>query len=152
MPLTMESRKVTTPRMTGRPSTGYLSRTSFSSSTLVTSPSGARTTMACFSGPRMRMPSMSACPPMEVRKACFFSFLAMNLLSSLPPRQYSTPRRGMQHMFYFYSSSREMGSRIVTTVPPPSALAMSKVPSWRRTISSHTARPMPLPRALELPL
>ena len=24
-------------------------------------------TMACFSGPRMRMPSMRACPPMEVR-------------------------------------------------------------------------------------
>ena len=44
-----------------------------------------------------------------------------------------------------------MGKRMVTTVPPPSALPMSKVPSWRRTISSHTAKPMPLPRALELP-
>ena len=32
------------------------------------------------------------------------------------------------------------------------ALPMSKVPLWRWTISSHTARPMPLPRALEEPL
>ena len=26
-------------------------------------------TMACFFGPRMSMPSMSACPPIEVRKS-----------------------------------------------------------------------------------
>src|SRR5699024_3678410 len=29
--------------------------------------------MACFSGPRMRTPSISACPPMVVRKAPLFS-------------------------------------------------------------------------------
>ncbi len=41
-----------------------------SSSTFSTSsPSWLRTTMAFFSGPRIRMPSMSACPPMLVRKA-----------------------------------------------------------------------------------
>ena len=41
---------------------------------------------------------------------------------------------------------------MVTTVPPPGALAMSNVPLCRRMISSHTARPMPLPRALDEPL
>jgi hypothetical protein len=59
-PATIESPKFTTPRMSGQPSQGFLSLVSFSSSTLVTMPSGPRTTMDCFSGPRMRMPSMSA--------------------------------------------------------------------------------------------
>jgi len=58
----------------------------------------------------------------------------------------------MQQAFDFYSSWPEMGSRMVTMAPPPSALPMSNTPPWRWTISSHTARPMPLPRALEEPL
>ena len=33
--------------------------------------------------------------------------------------------------------------------PPPSALSISRVPSWRVMISSHTASPMPEPLALE---
>ena len=41
---------------------------------------------------------------------------------------------------------------IVTTQPPPSALPISKVPPCSRTISSHTARPIPLPLALDEPL
>ena len=45
-----------------------------------------------------------------------------------------------------------MGRQMVTTAPPPSALPMVKMPLWRPMISSHTARPMPLPRALEDPL
>ena len=40
---------------------------------------------------------------------------------------------------------------MVTTAPPPGAFPMSKVPPWRFTISSQTARPMPVPRTLELP-
>ena len=44
------------------------------------------------------------------------------------------------------------GSLIVTTAPPPPAFPMVKVPPWRPMISSHTARPMPLPRAREVPL
>lgn len=44
------------------------------------------------------------------------------------------------------------GSRTETSVPPPGALPIVSVPPERVTISSHTARPMPLPRALELPL
>ena len=68
-PLTMESRKFTTPRMNGYPIHGCLSLLSLSGSTRETSvPSLLRQTMACRSTPRMRMPSMSACPPMEVRK------------------------------------------------------------------------------------
>ena len=68
-PLTMLSKNVTLPRMSGRPKTGYLSLMSFSSSSLTTRPpSGSRTTIACFSGPRIKMPSMSACPPIVVRK------------------------------------------------------------------------------------
>mgnify|MGYP000852985425 CR=1 FL=1 len=54
------------------------------------------------------------------------------------------------HVFPFYCSA--MGSRMVTTAPPPSALAMSSTPLCIVTISSQTARPMPLPRALEAPL
>ena len=45
-----------------------------------------------------------------------------------------------------------MGSRMVTRMPPPSALDSSREPLCMDTISSHTARPMPLPRALEDPL
>ena len=60
MPFTMESRKVTTPRINGQPRIGCLSLTRCSSSTFSTSPSGVRQTMACMRGPRMRMPSSSA--------------------------------------------------------------------------------------------
>ena len=67
-PLTMLSRNVTLPRIRGRPRIGYLSLMSFSSSSLMTSPSGPRTTIHCFSGPRIKMPSMSAWPPMVVLK------------------------------------------------------------------------------------
>ena len=40
------------------------------------------------------------------------------------------------------------GRRTDTSVPPPGALAIVSVPPERVMISSHTARPMPLPRAL----
>ena len=45
-----------------------------------------------------------------------------------------------------------IGRLTVTSVPPPSALLSSSVPPCIVTISSQTARPMPEPRALELPL
>lgn len=52
---------------------------------LSTSPSSVRQTMACFSGPRMRMPSMRACPPMDVRKETLVSgFADLVLLIWLP--------------------------------------------------------------------
>ena len=131
-PCTRESKKFTTPRIRGTPRTGYRSFTSFSSSTLRMSPSCPRHTMASFLGPRMRMPSISACPPMLVRKPQLsFLFLAMDVPSYLSV----------------------VGSRMVTSAPGPSwALAISSTPSCRRMISSHTARPMPLPLALLLPL
>ena len=44
------------------------------------------------------------------------------------------------------------GNRMVTRVPPPSAFSRVSVPPCISTISSQTARPMPEPRALELPL
>ena len=70
----------------------------------------------------------------------------------VPFQYHNTPAAKMQQAFDFYSSWPEMGSRMVTMAPPPSALPMSNTPPWRWTISSHTARPMPLPRALEEPL
>ena len=85
MPLTIESRNTTTPRMSGQPRIGCFSLTRCSSSTFSTSPSSVRQTMACFSGPRMRMPSMRACPPMDVRKETLVSgFADLVLLIWLP--------------------------------------------------------------------
>ena len=52
-PDTMDEAKFTTPRMSGQPQMGWRSLMSFRSSTFVTSPSGERTTMACFCGPRI---------------------------------------------------------------------------------------------------
>ena len=51
---------------------------------------------------------------------------------------------------FLYSSP--VGREMVTRVPPPGAFSRVRVPPCMVTISSHTARPMPLPRALELPL
>src|SRR5699024_3237970 len=61
--------------------------------------------------------------------------------------KYSTGGNKLQHLFCY-----ALGRVMVTRQPPPSALPMSKVPPWRCMISSHTARPIPLPRALEEPL
>ena len=61
----------------------------------------------------------------------------------------------MTDSFSFFmkaSYSSPVGIQIVTSVPPPSAFSSVSVPPCMVTISSHTARPMPLPRALELPL
>ena len=52
-PQTIEEPKLTTPRIKGRPKMGCLSLMSLRSSTFSTSPSGPRTTMDCFCGPRM---------------------------------------------------------------------------------------------------
>ena len=45
-----------------------------------------------------------------------------------------------------------MGRYTDTTQPHSSAFSIIKEPPWRVTISSHTARPMPVPRFFELPL
>ena len=80
MPFTMESAKVTRPRMNGQPSTGCLSFTRLRGSTFSVSPFSVRQTMACLSGPRMRMPSISAWPPIEVRKQTWLlSFFAIGI-------------------------------------------------------------------------
>ena len=85
MPLTIESRNTTTPRMSGQPRIGCFSLTRCSSSTFSTMPSCVRQTMACFAGPRMRIPSMSACPPMDVRNETLVSgFADLVLLIWLP--------------------------------------------------------------------
>ena len=63
--------------------------------------------------------------------------------------------RFAQNVFLFchdYLDSSPIGSLTVTSVPPPSAFSSVSVPPCIVTISSQTARPMPLPRALELPL
>ena len=99
---------------------------------VATRPSAPFTTMACFFGPRMRMPSMSACPPIIVLKQDSF-FLAF------------------ANFFYLFIYAFT-GSLIVTTRPPSGALSIPSVPLWSLIISSQTARPMPLPRSLELPL
>ena len=104
--------------------------------------------MACYSGPRIKMPSISACPPMLVRKAqdLFSSAMKFPFCNPIISGFFSK----VKHLFYFHCFGP--GRQMVTTVPPPSALPMEKVPPWKPTISSHTARPMPLPRALEVPL
>ena len=56
--------------------------------------------------------------------------------------------KGEFHLSYASAAGR----RMVTSVPPPSAFSSVSVPLCMVTISSHTARPMPLPRALEVPL
>ena len=73
----MESTKMTSPRMKGQPRAGCLSFTSFRGSTFSVMPSAVRQTMACLSGPRIRIPSISACPPMVVRKQTCSLFLAI---------------------------------------------------------------------------
>ena len=45
-----------------------------------------------------------------------------------------------------------IGRMICTAQPPSGALVSCNWPPCRSTISSQTARPIPLPRALELPL
>ena len=60
MPLTIESIKVTQPRTKGQPKKGYFSRRRCRSSTFSVSPSSVRHTIACFRGPRIRMPSIRA--------------------------------------------------------------------------------------------
>ena len=69
-PFTIDEPKFTTPRMSGhvRMPVFFLI-----GSTFCTSPSGPLTTMARLSGPCMRIPSMSACPPIKVLN---FSWLA----------------------------------------------------------------------------
>ena len=128
-PLTMEDPKLTTPRMSGHVRMLFLFLTG---STLVTSPSGPRTTMARLSGPCIRMPSISACPPISVLNFSCDGFCFFSVMEVL----YSSPT----------------GMEIVTSVPPPSAFSSVSTPPCIVTISSQTARPMPLPRALELPL
>ena len=76
MPLSIESAKVTSPRMKGQPSAGCLSFMSRSGSTFSVNPSFVRHTMACLSGPRIMMPSISACPPIIVRKQTFSLFFS----------------------------------------------------------------------------
>ena len=95
---------------------------------------------------------MRACPPMVVRNAlhCFSAIM------------YAFLTRFAQKFFFLilflFGKRKRMdaayaaGRVIVTTQPPPEALPISNSPLWRRMISSHTARPMPLPRALEEPL
>ena len=68
MPFIIESAKITMPRMKGQPSTGCLCLTNLSSSTFSVMPSPVRQTMACLSGPRISMPSISAWPPIDVLK------------------------------------------------------------------------------------
>ena len=108
---------------------------------------------------------MRACPPMLVRKQlpeCFSLAIDLFFLSN------GSISQGVikcKHLFYILFPRRAgkpageknhiqsvRGSRMVTTVPPPSALPIWKMPLWSRTISSQTARPMPLPRALDEPL
>ena len=92
----MELMNVTAPRRIGTPRMGYLLLMNFRSVTLVTSPSGERTTMASFSGPRMRIPSISACPPIVVRNApCFFSICLNDPFCD----KHTTARLKMQQLF-----------------------------------------------------
>ena len=194
---------------------------SLSASSRMTSPSGPRTTMACFSGPRIRMPSMRACPardpgggaalceaevlqgllqgPGQRHRSCLFLERKRSKKNFNRPTGHTVGKARITRIksFSFDSflcSQRKewpltyaAGRVIVTTHPPPSALSISNVlhlygalqagghcpplrelrralrphsrgrgasnvPSWSRMISSHTARPMPLPRALEEPL
>ena len=179
-PLYMESQKLTTPRIRGQPRTGCLSLMNFSSfSWISSSPSGFRTTTACFFGPRIMIPSIRAWPPhmvlkpFPVRQPESFCLVCMDLLSlliGLRPKEAVSltgrPQagRGPHMTSYGYcikicrvwqGKNRtyvSIGSVMVTTQPPPSAFPISRLPSCRVTISSHTARPIPEPRALELPL
>ena len=104
----------------GTPRMGYLSLMNCSSSTLVTScPPDERTTMACFSGPRMRMPSMSACPPMVVRNAPWVSFLyAMNVPFCMHSISQLVEKCNSCSIIYssiFGMSHASCGRRMVTT-------------------------------------
>ena len=70
-----------TPRRNGTRRIGCLSRFMPRSSTFVFRvPSARRQTIACFFGPRIRIPSISACPPMLVLNAQL-SFLFVMALS-----------------------------------------------------------------------
>ena len=162
-PSTMEATKVTIPRIRGRPSTGNRSLMNRSwLSRMARVPSGLRTTTACFFGPRIIMPSMSAWPPHMVLnppegQAQVFSLFCMgNCFSFVIQRQARFCAVGILPSFQKKSNSCRtyvsIGSTMVTRHPPPWAFPMSNRPSCRVTISSHTARPMPEPRALELPL
>ena len=92
--------------------------------------------------------ALPPCPPILVRKAPLECSAIDKVPFCFAVSVYHTVVR-KSNICSIHSFS---GMQMVTTAPPPSALAMSKVPPWSRTISSHTARPMPLPRALEEPL
>ena len=47
-------------------------------------PSGRRTAMAVFSGPRIMIPSIMACPPMEVGQASFKKILLKSINLRIP--------------------------------------------------------------------
>ena len=113
---------------------GCLSRVSFRSSSLLTRlPSALRQTMAWRLGPRIKMPSINAWPPMLVLKAqAVVSFLF-----------------DMAFFLFVYGLT---GRRTVTSTPPSLWFSICSCPPWRETISSQTARPMPLPRSRLLPL
>jgi len=58
----------------------------------------------------------------------------------------------MHVLFHIILPYWVVGSFTVTTVPPPGALVISSVPPCICTISSHTARPIPVPLTLVFPL
>ena len=84
----IEEPKLTTPRISGQVIQPLFF---FSGSTFSTSPSGLRTTMARFSGPCIRMPSIRACPPIIVLNFSLLcasrrtSFCSAMITSILPP-------------------------------------------------------------------
>ncbi len=102
---------------------------------------------------------MRACPPMVVRNALHcFSAIMYAFLTRFSRAKLRFAQKFFFLILFLFGKRKRMdaayaaGRVIVTTQPPPEALPISNSPLWRRMISSHTARPMPLPRTLEEPL
>ena len=92
-------------------------------------PSGIRVAILVRNGPRIIMPSMRACPPIEV----FFLLFAIWVIS-------------------FLSYPLASGKVMVTVVPSPLREVSFRLPPCILMISSATASPMPEPRREDFPL
>ena len=92
-------------------------------------PSGMRVAMLERMGPRIIIPSMRACPPIEV----FFLFSAIRV-------------------FCILSYPLAIGRVMVTVVPSPLRERSFRLPPCILMISSATASPIPEPRRVDFPL
>ena len=92
-------------------------------------PSGIRVAIEVSTGPRIIMPSIRACPPIEV----FFLLFAIWVIS-------------------FLSYPLASGKVMVTVVPSPLREFSFRLPPCILMISSATASPMPEPRREDFPL